>query len=81
MGKCGNPVKADETYCVAHQKVKCVICGKQATHTCPQTSTLVCGTPLCNKRTCRTRHDQQAHAKPKRYNISRASIMKKARLG
>lgn len=47
VGKCNEP--ADESgYCETHKGIKCVSCGAQATHECPETGTLVCGAPLCD---------------------------------
>jgi len=40
---------ADESgFCEKHKGIKCVSCGAQATHDCPETGQLVCGAPLCD---------------------------------
>jgi len=47
VGKCDKP--ADESgFCEEHKGVKCVSCGAQATHECPETGQFVCGAPLCD---------------------------------
>lgn len=46
-GNCKEP--ADESgFCEKHKGIKCVSCGAQATHDCPETGQLVCGAPLCD---------------------------------
>jgi hypothetical protein len=47
IGACGAEC-GEETYCLAHRKVKCTVCGEQATHECPEAGSLVCGYPLCD---------------------------------
>ena len=56
MGKCRKETVEGEHYCEEHLQVKCAVCGEQATHTCPEASSLVCGTPLCDKKECRDKH-------------------------
>ena len=50
IGKCGKPSGENE-FCPHHLTVKCCMCGKQATHECPETLQLVCGFPICD--TCK----------------------------
>ena len=53
IGKCKN--EADESgFCEEHRAVKCVSCGKQATHECDETGQFVCGAPLCDECTHNT---------------------------
>lgn len=47
IGQCCKPIH-ENGMCEEHSKVKCVSCGAQATHECPETGTLVCGAPLCD---------------------------------
>lgn len=35
-------------YCEKHSSLKCVVCGKQATHGCVYSGQLQCGQPLCD---------------------------------
>jgi hypothetical protein len=51
-GRCTKETLSDSLFCEEHSKVKCSVCGKQATHTCPETFMLVCGTPLCDSCMC-----------------------------
>ena len=46
-GQCCKPIH-ENGMCEEHAKVKCVSCGAQATHQCPETGQLVCGAPLCD---------------------------------
>jgi len=49
VGKCGKP---GHPYCEEHSKLKCSVCGEQATRGCAETIMGgVCGVPLCN--TCK----------------------------
>ncbi len=47
VGQCKKP--SDNGWCTEHEKEKCVVCGKQATHSCDYTgsSPFVCGAKLC----------------------------------
>ena len=56
IGECGKENVEGEYYCKEHLQVKCEVCGEQATHTCPEASSLVCGTPLCDKKECKVNH-------------------------
>lgn len=49
VGKCGK--ETDHEFCDEHENLKCVSCGKQATHECPVGSSVMCGDPLCD--TCK----------------------------
>ena len=44
------PCKAtcEGSVCTQHAKVKCCVCGEQATRECDYTGQFVCGAPLCN---------------------------------
>ncbi len=44
IGKCRKETVEGEHYCEEHLQIKCEVCGEQATHTCPEASSLVCGT-------------------------------------
>lgn len=47
VGRCKK--NSDESkYCEKHKDIKCVSCGKQATHACHETMGLVCGSPICD---------------------------------
>lgn len=37
--------------CTEHKDTKCCGCGKPATRSCPEASSLVCGAPVCD--TCK----------------------------
>ena len=43
------PCKAEcsDQFCEKHTKVKCCVCGAQATNECNHTGQFVCGAPLC----------------------------------
>lgn len=56
VGQCSIETFDDNPYCSDHMKVRCVICGEQATHTCTWASSISCGAPLCNKKECREKH-------------------------
>jgi len=56
-GKCDQKTIPGSEYCLEHHEKKCRVCGEQATHDCPVTISLVCGTPLCNE------HTHKDHAK------------------
>lgn len=45
IGLCENPAK--DGFCEEHAGVKCISCGRQATHQCSYGSSLTCGHPLC----------------------------------
>jgi hypothetical protein len=45
IGRCKKP---GAPFCDEHSNLKCVSCGAQATHECPETGGLVCGFPLCD---------------------------------
>lgn len=45
IGQCKKEPEND--FCIEHSVIICVSCGKQATHTCDETSSFVCGAPLC----------------------------------
>lgn len=59
-GKCNNEA-AHSGYCTDHSKIKCSVCGKQATHTCSETSQSVCGSPLCDDGLCILDHNYKKH--------------------
>lgn len=48
IGKCRKP--STNGWCSKHEKLKCAVCGKQATHECEHTgsSPFVCGEKLCD---------------------------------
>ena len=48
IGNCKTEIQDHETACEKHVKLKCCVCGKQATHTCAHTAQFVCGFPLCD---------------------------------
>lgn len=48
VGQCKNDIDVED-YCKDHITLKCVSCGKQATHECDETFGLVCGAPLCGE--------------------------------
>lgn len=45
-GPCKAPCDGD--VCEQHAKVKCCVCGAQATNECDHTGQFVCGSPLCD---------------------------------
>lgn len=45
-GKCNADANGD--ICEKHAKVKCVVCGEQATNECNHAGQFVCGSPLCD---------------------------------
>ena len=45
---CNDPCYDDSGICDEHKKMKCCVCGEQATHECNYTGQFVCGSPLCN---------------------------------
>ena len=45
-GRCGTACQGQ--VCEQHEKVKCCVCGAQATHECDHTGQFVCGAPLCD---------------------------------
>jgi hypothetical protein len=53
QSKCNKDVVAGGTCCEEHSKVKCSVCEKQATRECEETSSLVCGAPLCATCSCK----------------------------
>ena len=63
VGQCSNSA-THRGYCEVHVKEKCIICGEQATHECPETLGLVCGSPLCDNFECRVKHH------PKYYDLT-----------
>lgn len=60
VGTCNNSISEGE-FCSKHLEIKCSICGKQATHTCEQTTVVVCGTPLCDDLECKLKHFYTTH--------------------
>lgn len=56
VGECNKKTTPGEEYCNEHSKAKCVVCGKQATHTCTWASSLSCGAPLCDSDKCYKKH-------------------------
>lgn len=56
VGNCNNKTVKSELYCKDHLGLKCVVCGKQATHTCTWASSISCGAPLCYSEKCRIKH-------------------------
>lgn len=52
QGRCS---KSGFPYCPEHASMTCRTCGEQATHTCAETFSLVCGEPLCGKHGCTMR--------------------------
>lgn len=56
IGFCKKPT--DGEVCEEHAKVKCCVCGEQATSECAHTAQFVCGAPLCDN--C---HGVQDHSK------------------
>lgn len=60
-GNCNK--ETDHEYCEEHSKLKCEICGKQATHTCPVTMQLICGALLCDDPKCKEQHDFHQHTR------------------
>lgn len=64
IGYCKKETVEGENYCAEHINTKCAICGEQATHECAETFQFVCGTPLCDKESCRIKHH------PKFYNFT-----------
>jgi hypothetical protein len=59
IGKCNK--ETENTYCEEHSKMKCGICGEQATHDCYETGFLVCGYPLCDSKFCKALHYIRSH--------------------
>jgi hypothetical protein len=48
-------------YCVGHAKIKCQSCGGQATGGCHTGTFAICGTPTCDRDTCRKKHYKKDH--------------------
>ena len=46
VGKCKS--ESENKFCEKHEKVKCCVCGSQATGECCHTGQFVCGAPLCD---------------------------------
>ena len=46
IGRCRSDCQGQ--VCEQHEKVKCCVCGAQATHECDHTGQFVCGAPLCD---------------------------------
>jgi len=61
IGHCSKPCKKGSEYCEQHARTVCVSCGEQATTCCFQTMSLVCGAPLCGKKSCQKKHDEDIH--------------------
>lgn len=61
VGMCKNEAIQGTEYCEEHSKVKCSICGEQATHDCDLTDMLVCGSPLCDSAQCHLQHLKRSH--------------------
>ena len=45
--RCSNDATHND-YCDEHQDIKCIVCGKQATHACGYLGQFQCGEPLCS---------------------------------
>lgn len=56
VGICNKKTVDGTDYCEEHLGLKCVVCGKQATHTCTWASSLSCGAPLCDSQKCIDKH-------------------------
>ena len=48
VGRCKNIAILNQEYCAEHFGLQCCSCGAQATHSCDETFSLVCGAPLCD---------------------------------
>ncbi len=44
-GRCNKP--SDNGWCSEHEKLTCSSCGAKAVRSCPESTSLVCGAPLC----------------------------------
>lgn len=56
VGYCNLKTVPGKLYCKDHLNMKCVVCGKQATHTCTWASSLSCSAPLCDSKKCKIKH-------------------------
>lgn len=56
VGRCNKKTIEGTDYCEEHLKMKCCICGRQATHTCTWASSVSCGAPLCDSKKCNKEH-------------------------
>ncbi len=59
--KCKSPKQPKKKFCKEHLKLKCDICGKQATHECGYSLSLVCGAPLCDNKQCVEKEHNKRH--------------------
>lgn len=57
QGQCKKP--STNGWCGEHEKLMCCSCGKKATKDCDHTSSLVCGSPLCD--TCKHSLNGETH--------------------
>lgn len=73
IGKCFKDTNSK--FCSKHEGIKCCICGKQATHECPETMSLVCGFPLCDDPKCKAEHNYKAHGGDKPEHLKKGKAL------